>query len=89
MFSTHKNSTQMEILASKIGSQDIISDGYLRGENGAMVFCVECKNELTGISSEPCVELVSYIVSSFKEQLKDEKYAPLFERQRVPALGMT
>ena len=74
------------ILASKIGSRQIITDGHLNGAHGAIVFCVECKNELSGITSEPSVELVSYVASSFKEGL--QKHPALFEGWRAPALGM-
>ena len=76
------------IKASKIGGLQIISDGHLDGAHGAMVFCIECKNELSGISCEPSAELVSYVASSFKEQL-DGEHRALFHGWRVPALGMT
>ena len=77
-----------DIRASKIGSRQIISDGHSDGAHGTIVFCLECKNELTNISCEPSAELVSYIASSFKEQLKGN-HRTLFDRWRVPALGMT
>jgi len=76
------------ISASKIGSRQITSDGHSDGAHGAIVFCIECKNELSGISCEPSAELVSYVASSFKERLKGEHRA-LFYGWRVPALGMT
>ena len=76
------------IKASRIGSRQITSDGHLDGAHGAMVFCIECKNELSGISCEPSAELVSYIASSFNERLKGKDRA-LFHMWRVPALGMT
>ena len=74
------------ILTSKIGPYQIITDGHLNGAHGAIVFCVECKDELSGITSEPFVELVSHVASSFKEGL--QKHQTLFEGWRVPALGM-
>jgi len=74
--------------ASRVGSRQIISDGHSTGAHGAMVICIECKNELSGISCEPSAELVSYVASSFKEQLNGEHQA-LFQGWRVPALGMT
>lgn len=89
IFNAHEDSTPVGIAASRIGASNMTSDGHIRGEHGAIVFCAECKNELTGISSEPSVELVSYIASSFKEQLGKQKYVPLFDGWRVPALGMT
>ena len=52
------------------------------------MFRVECKNELTNISREPSAELVSYIASSFKEEVNGEHRA-LFHSWRIPALGMT
>ncbi|KAF9648216.1 hypothetical protein BDM02DRAFT_3115685 [Thelephora ganbajun] len=73
---------------SKIGACHITSDGHLNGAHEAMVFCVECKNELSNISCEPSAELVSYVASSFKEQLRG-KHRALFHAWRVPALGMT
>ena len=75
------------ISASKIGSRRIISDGHLKGAHGAIVFCVECKNELSGISCEPSAELVSYVASSFNEELNRE-HQTLFCGWRAPALGM-
>ena len=76
------------INASKIGSRQIVSDGHSKGAHGAIVFCVECKNELSNISCEPSAELVSYVASSFGEELGGEHQA-LFNAWRVPALGMT
>jgi len=76
------------IRASRIGSGQIISDGHSNGAHGAMVICIECKNELSGISCEPLAELVSYVARSFKEQMNGEHQA-LFQGWRVPALGMT
>ena len=76
------------IAASRIGSRQIISDGHLYGAHEAMVFCLECKNELTNISCKPSAELVSYIASSFKEKLGGV-HKHLFRAWRVPALGMT
>ena len=78
------------IRASKIGPLQISWDGHSNGEHGATVFCLQCKNELYGITSEPSAELVSHIASSFKEQLEGEgKHRALFDGWRVPALGMT
>jgi len=71
-----------------INSRQMISDGHSKGAHGAIVFRVECKNELTNISREPSAELVSYIASSFKEDVNGEHRA-LFHAWRVPALGMT
>ena len=68
---------------SKIGSHLIT-----RGAHGAIIFCVECKNELTNISCEPSAKLVSYIAGSFKEEMNGEHQA-MFHAWRVPALGMT
>ena len=75
------------ISTSKIRSHLIISDGHVKGAHGAIIFCVECKNEISGISCEPSVELVSYVASSFKEELNME-HQDLFHGWRVPALGM-
>ena len=78
------------INASRIGSRQIISDGHMDGAHQSMVFCLECKNELSGISCEPSAELVSYIASSFGEQLKGKgRHQDLFHAWRAPALGMT
>ena len=76
------------INASKIGSRQIISDGHTNGAHKAIVFCIECKNKLSGITCEPSAELVSYVASSFKERLNGEHRA-VFHGCRVPALGMT
>lgn len=76
------------IRASKIGARQITSDGHSNGPHEAIVFCIECKNELSNISCEPSAELVSYVASSFKEQLEGNHRA-LFHAWRVPALGMT
>ena len=86
----HKNPEAVGglISASKIGSRQIISDGHLNGAHKAMVFCFECKNELSNIPCEPSTELVSYIASSFREQFNGE-HQSLFRGWRVPALGMT
>ena len=51
---------------SKIPSTQNVSDGHVNGDHGAMVFCMERKNELSLTSCEPVVQLVSYIASSFR-----------------------
>jgi len=76
------------INASKSGLSQIGSVGYTDGAHGAMVFCVECKNELSNISCEPSAELVSHVAGSFKKQL-DGEHRALYHGWRVPALGMT
>ena len=78
------------INASWIGSRQIISDGHMDGARQAMVFCLECKNELSNISCEPSAELVSHVASSLKEQLVGNPlHNGLFHAWRAPALGMT
>ena len=64
------------------------SAGHTDGAHGAMVFCTECKNELSNISCEPSAELVSRVARSFKERL-DGEHRALFHGWRVPALGVT
>jgi len=76
------------IRASRIGLRQIIYDGHSNGDHGAMVICIECKNELSGISCEPSAELISCVASSFAEQLDGDHQAP-FQGWRVPSLGMT
>ena len=71
---------------AKIPGSQKISDGHVNGEHGAMIFCIECKNELSTASCEPAVQLVSYIATSFKSQAKNRQ--ELFNRWRVPALGV-
>jgi hypothetical protein len=76
------------ISSSDVGSRQITSGGYLNGAHEAMVFCFNCKNELSTIACEPSAELVSYVATSFKELLNG-KHQALFRRWRIPALGMT
>jgi len=71
---------------AKIPGSQKISDGHVNGEHGAMIFCIECKNELSTASCEPAVQLVSYIATSFKSQAEGRR--ELFNRWRVPALGV-
>jgi len=75
------------IKASKIRGGPKISDGHVDGKHGAMVFCLECKNELSAASCEPTAQLVSYIAASLKSQV--DKHPQLFQRWRVPTLGVT
>ncbi|KAF8318057.1 uncharacterized protein EI90DRAFT_3293412 [Cantharellus anzutake] len=75
------------IKASMLPSSRKISDGHLDGEHGAMVICIECKNELSSASCEPNPQLASYIATSFAKQAEDQP--ELFQRWRVPALGVT
>jgi len=75
------------INASKILGGQKISDGHINGMHGAMVFCVECKNELSAASCEPTAQLISYIAASFRSQV--DNHPELFQRWRVPALGVT
>ena len=81
--------TGEEIMTSKIGSRQIISDGHSKGEHGAIVFCIKCKNELSGISCEPSAELVSCVASSFKDEMLKGSHQALFNGWRTPTLGMT
>jgi hypothetical protein len=76
------------ITPSRIGSRQIVSDGHLLGGHGAIMFCIECENELSGISCEPSAKLVSCVASSFIGQWGGD-YKDLFDGWRVPALGMT
>lgn len=64
-----------DVQASRVGGSQAVSDGHSNGSHGAMVFCLECKNELVGISSEPSAELVSYVARSFKERMRGEHEA--------------
>jgi len=75
------------INARKILGGQKVSDGHVNGMHGAMVFCVECKNELSAAPCEPTAQLVSYIAASFKSRVDD--HPELFQRWRVPALGVT
>ena len=78
------------VYSSRIGASHIISDGHFDGRHGAMVFCLECKNELgdIGISSDPSAKLVSCIARSFEGRVEGE-HQPLFLGWRIPALGMS
>ena len=89
IFSVHSDPAiaRGSLSASKIGSRPIISDGHVKGAHGAIIFCVECKNEISGTSCEPSAELVSRVANSFKEGLNGEHRA-LFHGWRTPALGM-
>ncbi|KAF8322890.1 uncharacterized protein EI90DRAFT_3077246 [Cantharellus anzutake] len=62
------------------------SDGHLDGEHGAMVICIECKNELSSATCEPNAQLAAYIATSFAGQAEEKP--ELFQRWRVPALGV-
>jgi hypothetical protein len=73
--------------STKIPKTGKISDGHLSGDHGAIVVCVECKNELSAASCEPVVQLTSYVAASFKGQAEDHR--DLFNRWRIPALGVT
>ena len=75
------------INSSKIPSGQTISDGHVNGEHGAMVFCLECENELSAASCEPIAKLISYIATSFQSRADD--HPEPFRRWRVPALGVT
>ena len=72
--------------SSKISSSRIILDGHVSGAHGAIVFCVECKDELSTASYEPTAQLVSCIATSFKGRV--DHHPELFQRWRVPALGI-
>jgi len=75
------------INSSKIYGGQTISDGHVNGTHGAMVFCLECKNELSAASCEPITQLISYIATSFKSRV--DHHPELFQRWRVPTLGVT
>jgi len=75
------------INSSKIPGGQKISDGHVNGAHGMMVFCMECKNELSAASCEPTVKLVSYIAASLRSQVDHQ--SELFKRCRVPVLGAT
>jgi len=72
--------------SSKISSSRIILDGHVSGAHGAIVFCVEYKDELSTASYEPTAQLVSRIATSFKSRV--DHHPELFQRWRVPALGI-
>lgn len=75
------------INSSKIPGGKSISDGHLNGKHGAIIFCVECKNEASAVSCEPNVQLALYIAASFRSRV--DHHPELFNRWRVPALIMT
>ena len=70
---------------SEIAGTKYRSDGHLNGDHGVMVFCVECKNEISTASCEPAVQLVAYISQSFKS--RGNQHPELFKRWKVPVLG--
>ena len=74
------------ISSSEIPGTEYISDGHLNGDHGVMVFCMECKNEVSTASCEPAVQLVAYVSTSFRSQ--GDQHLGLFERWRVPVLGV-
>ena len=80
------NVTPGTINSSEISGTEYISDGHLNGDHGMMVFCLECKNEISTTSCEPAVQLVAYISTSFKS--RGDKHLELFKRWRVPVLGL-
>lgn len=77
--------TPGSITPSKTPGRQAMSGGHVVGMHGAIIFCVECKNELSAASCEPTPQLFSYIAASLKSRVNDCK--ELFQRWRVPALG--
>ena len=74
------------INASKILGTEYFSDGHLNGDHGIMVFCLECKNEISTASCEPVTQLVAYVAASLRSRAK--LHIELFNRWRVPILGV-
>ena len=76
------------IISSKTPDCETASDGHVDGAHGAMVLCLECTNEVSTASCEPAVRLVSNVAASFRSRA-DSRYQELFQRWRVPVLGVT
>ena len=74
------------INSSWIRGTEYLSDGHLNGSHGAMVFCLECKNEISAASCEPATRLVAYVAASLRRSAKLS--TELFNRWRVPVLGV-
>ena len=74
------------INASLIRGTGYLSDGHLNGAHGAMVFCLECKNEISAASCEPATRLVAYISASLSSRAK--LHTGPFNRWRIPVLGL-
>jgi len=74
------------INSSLIRGTEYLSDGHLNGDHGAMVFCLECKNEISAAPCEPATRLVAYISASLRSRAKP--HTELFSRWRVPVLGV-
>ena len=70
--------------ASAIGS--VRSDGHNVGTHKGRAGVVEFKNGCTGISAIPEIELVGHVAHLNK---KMEPYRALFDRWRMPCLGIT
>ncbi|KAF9647363.1 hypothetical protein BDM02DRAFT_3117161 [Thelephora ganbajun] len=86
---TNPETMSQNITGALVDSRTIRTDGHVNGGHDAMVFCFECKNELSTIKSEPCAELVAYIASSFANEMRSERHQYLFTGWRTPCLGMT
>jgi hypothetical protein len=73
------------VTAAQIGG--VTSDGHSDAPTGAAALMVEFKNETTGISADPNVQVVSYVAHSNKHAM--DKFPKLYEHWRVPALAIT
>ena len=77
------------VKSSKVLNTKYITDASYDGAHGAMIFCMECKKELSLASCEPVPQLVAYIAASIKSQMASGgRTADLFEKWRAPALGV-
>ncbi|CAA7270365.1 unnamed protein product [Cyclocybe aegerita] len=73
------------IHAASIGS--VRSDGHSVGKHGGVVLTTKFKNRVARITAIPEVELVGYVARSHVKGV--EEMQELFERWRVPCLGLT
>ncbi|CAA7270391.1 unnamed protein product [Cyclocybe aegerita] len=73
------------IHAAAIGS--VRSDGDSVGKHGGVVLTTKFKNRVARITAIPEVELVGYVARSHVKGM--EEMRELFERWRVPCLGLT
>ena len=82
IFSAHKGIQIPRLEASSIGSAS-----HITGPHDAAIFDVQFKNEITGISAIPHIELACYVARLNAKGMKERRQ--LYLQWRVPCLGLT
>ncbi|KDR69821.1 hypothetical protein GALMADRAFT_76982 [Galerina marginata CBS 339.88] len=85
IFSARTGTTIPSLLAAAIGS--LRTDGHNVTKHGGGALIAQFKNRSAGINAIPEVELTGYVAHSHATGM--EEHQDLFERWRVPSLGLT